>query len=240
MNLIFDIGNTSSKLAVFDGRNKITVFRTRDLSCDELENKLSPFIIEKAIISSVKTVPEYITDLLLVNIPYIHMLSHKSVLPFRNEYQTAETLGADRIAAVAGACLLFPGTDVLIIDAGTAITYDFVANNSYKGGNISPGLAIRFKALNRFTDKLPLINVAENFSSPGLNTNDAISAGVVTGVIYEINEYIRTFEESHADCKVVLTGGDSRFLKDKINHQPTYLPDIVVDGLNYILEYNAQ
>jgi type III pantothenate kinase len=99
---------------------------------------------------------------------------------------------------------------------------------------------MRFKALNKFTDKLPLISKVELYTNPGRNTPDAIMAGVITGLTYEINEYIRTFEIRHADSKIILTGGDGDFLKDKINCQITYMPDIVIDGLNYILEYNAK
>jgi type III pantothenate kinase len=99
---------------------------------------------------------------------------------------------------------------------------------------------MRFKALNKFTDKLPLISLSENYSNPGRNTNDAILAGVITGVTYEINEYIRTFKNKHIEFKLILTGGDGELLKDKINYQIAYMPDIVIDGLNYILEYNAK
>jgi type III pantothenate kinase len=99
---------------------------------------------------------------------------------------------------------------------------------------------MRFKALNKYTDRLPLVSPTRNFTFPGRNTNDAIMAGVITGVTYEINEYIRTFENKHSDFYIILTGGDSEYLKDKIDYQVTYMPDIVIDGLNYILEYNAK
>jgi type III pantothenate kinase len=240
MNLIFDIGNSSTKMAVFDGPEKKTVFRSKDFTCEKLEKKLSQFKIDKAIISSVKETPEYIIDLISVNIPFIHTLSHKSKLPFKIEYETPETLGADRIAAVASAFNIFPGADILVIDAGTAITFDFLSGKRYKGGNISPGLGMRFKALHKFTGKLPLVNPVPDYSFPGRNTTDAITAGVLTGVIYEINEYIRTFEKKHSDSKVILTGGDGVFLKDKIDHLSIYVPDAVIDGLNFILEYNAK
>jgi len=135
---------------------------------------------------------------------------------------------------------LFPGSSVLIVDAGSALTFDFLSGNSFKGGNISPGLNMRFKALNKFTDRLPLVSPKNRYTSPGKNTNDAIAAGVITGVIYEINEYIRTFVNEHNDFKIILTGGDGEFLKDKIDYHFTYMPDIVIDGLNIILEYNAK
>jgi type III pantothenate kinase len=240
MNLIVDIGNTSTKLAVFEGNDKVSQSRINDLSCAELEKELSGFKIKKAIVSSVKELPTFISDLFFSNIPVVHVLSHKSRLPFKIEYDTPETLGTDRIAAVAGAFNLFPGAEILVIDAGTAITFDFLSGYNYKGGNISPGLSMRFRALNSFTDKLPLVSRAESYTFPGRNTTDAIIAGVITGVTYEINEYIRTFENNHTDFKVIVTGGDSEYLKDKINYHITYVPDIVIDGLNYILEYNAK
>jgi type III pantothenate kinase len=239
MNLIVDIGNTSTKLAVFKGREKLFFSRINELSCEELGEKMSGYYIKKGIVSSVKKVPPFISDLLFHNIPYVHVLSHKSLLPFKIEYETPETLGTDRIAAAAGAHGIFPDSEIMIIDAGTAITFDFLSANIYKGGNISPGISMRFNALHNFTSKLPLVSITENYTFPGKNTIDAIAAGVITGVTYEINEYIRTFEKKHNDLKIILTGGDSSFLNDKINYQHSYMPDIVIDGLNNILEYNA-
>ncbi|MCJ7449835.1 MAG: type III pantothenate kinase [Bacteroidales bacterium] len=242
MNLIFDIGNTSTKIAVFDKKKKVLALQTKQYSWDKMQKLFSPYEheVDRAIVSSVRDIPEFIVDLATLNIPYVHVLSHMSKLPFKNEYETPETLGSDRIAAVAGASYLFPGKKVLIIDAGSAVTYDYLSGKSFKGGNISPGLSMRFKALHNFTGKLPLIPTTHKFSSPGKNTFEAITAGVIKGLIYEINEYIRTFEKSHTEFKVILTGGDSGYLKDKISHHVIYLPDIVIDGLNYILEYNAK
>lgn len=239
MNLIVDMGNTAAKVAVYKGNERVSLYRVKDLTSEELRNKLAAFKIDKAIVCSVRKDSDPATDLMPLRIPYIHNLSSKSRLPFRIEYDTPETLGPDRLAAVAGASSLWPGSDVLIIDAGTAITYDYLSGKTYKGGNISPGISIRFKALNKFTGRLPLVEASEIFTSPGRNTTDAIVAGVVTGVIYEINEYIRTFEKKYSQVKVVLTGGDGGFLRSKIGHSVTFLPDIVIDGLNNILEYNA-
>jgi type III pantothenate kinase len=240
MNLIADIGNTNIKLVVFDGKKKLAQTRLNELSCEDIEKELSGFKIDKAIISSVRSISPLLPELLFPNIPFVHVLSYKSLLPFKIEYTTPETLGTDRIAAIAGSFDLFPDSEILVIDAGTAITFDFLSSGSFRGGNISPGLKMRFKALNQFTDKLPLVSQSESFTFPGQNTNDAILAGVITGVTYEINEYIRTFENKLTDFKIILTGGDSEFLKSKINHHIIYMPDIVVDGLNYILDYNAK
>jgi type III pantothenate kinase len=242
MNLIFDIGNSSTKIALFDGLKKVKSLRTKQFRWNELQKIFAPYEkkIDKAIVSTVRDTPEFIIDLATLDIPYVHVLSYKSTVPFKNEYQTPEALGTDRIAAVAGAYLHFPGKKVLIIDAGTAITYDFLAGKAYKGGNISPGISMRFKALHKFTGKLPLASTTEKFYSPGRNTIEAITAGVINGIIYEINEYIRTFKKKHSEIIVVLTGGDSGYLKGRLDHDVTYLPEIVIDGLNYILEYNAK
>jgi type III pantothenate kinase len=240
MNLIADIGNTSTKLAVYDGKKMISSSKISELNCRDLDNILSSENIERAIISSVKDLPEFVTDLLFSNIPFIHVLSHTSKLPFRIEYDTPETLGPDRIAAVAGAYALYPGREVLVIDAGTAITYDLLLGRIYKGGNISPGVMMRFMALNQFTGKLPLVTPSWEYTSPGSGTADAINAGVICGVLYEINEYIRTFEEKYPAIRVILTGGDAPMIREKTIYRADYQPDIVMDGLNNILEYNAK
>ena len=240
MNVIYDIGNTVNKLAVYDKWVKIISLRTREHSCEKIREKTSPFRLDKMIICSVKDLPEFLYDLMSVDIPFVHILNNKSKLPFINEYETPETLGPDRLASVAGAMLHYPGEEVLIIDAGTAITYDFISGEKYKGGNISPGLTMRFRALHKFTHKLPLETVSGDFTFPGRNTADALRAGVITGVVYEINEYIRTFKKDHNKLKVILTGGDSEFLKDRIRYRAGHMPDLVLDGLNYILEYNAK
>ncbi len=239
MNLIIDMGNTAAKVAVYKGNERVSLYRVKDLNNEELRKKLASFKIDKAIICSVRKGSDPASDLLPFRIPYIHNLSSKSRLPFRIEYDTPETLGPDRLAAVAGASFMWPGSDVLIIDAGTAITYDYLAGKTFRGGNISPGMGIRFKALNKFTGRLPLVEASEIFTFPGRNTTDAIVAGVISGIIYEINEYIRTFEKKYSQVKVVLTGGDGEFLRNKISHNVTLMPDIVIDGLNNILEYNA-
>jgi type III pantothenate kinase len=238
MNLIFDVGNTATKMALYDGYEKITSFRTRQFSCEKLQEIFSDYSerINRAIISTVRNTPEFIIDLATHGIPYVHVLSHHTKLPFKNEYETPETLGPDRIAVVAGAFHMYPGRNVLIIDAGTAVTYDYLAGKSYLGGNISPGLSMRFKALHRFTGKLPLGSTLEKYYSPGKNTLEAVTAGVTDGLIYEINEYIRLFQEKNIDFMVVLTGGDSGYLKDKISYKINYQPDLVLAGLNYILE----
>lgn len=238
MNLVIDIGNSGAKLAVYNEGRKITVLREDNT---DIEKKLSPYKFKNAIISTVRPTLDDFAEKLIIRIPFVHFLSYKSRLPFTIEYDTPETLGPDRIAAVAGAYLIFPGADILVIDAGTAITYEFLTGKNYKGGNISPGMNMRFKALNKFTGRLPLVKPADFFTSPGKNTSDAIIAGVLNGIIYEINEYIRAFQKKYPQAKVILTGGEGDYLKTRIgNPVISYVRDLVLDGLNYILECNAK
>ncbi|NSW94251.1 MAG: type III pantothenate kinase [Bacteroidales bacterium] len=238
MNLVIDIGNSGAKLAVFNEGRKIIAIKADDT---DIEKKLSQYKFKNAIVSTVRSTLDEFVEKLTARIPFVHFLSYKSRLPFTIEYDTPETLGSDRIAAAAGAYLYFPGADVLVIDAGTAITYEFLSGKNYNGGNISPGMTMRFKALNKFTGRLPLVKPADFFTSPGKNTNDAIIAGVLNGIIYEINEYIRAFQKKYPQAKVILTGGDGNYLKPRIgNPVVNHIPDLVLDGLNYILECNAK
>ena len=114
---------------------------------------------------------------------------------------------------------LYPGRNILVIDAGSVVTYDYLSGKTYKGGNISPGLSMRFKALHKFTERLPLGTTLEKYDSPGKNTLEAITAGVINGLIYEINEYIRAFQENNIDSMIILTGGDSGYLKNRISYK---------------------
>jgi type III pantothenate kinase len=239
MNLIVDIGNSSTKVAIFDGSKKIDSFRTRQYDCSKIEQLLSPHNIDKAIICSVKDIPDFIYDLLTINIPFTHKLTHRSKFPFSLEYESPGTLGPDRIAAIAGAWFRFPGKEVLVIDAGSAMTFDYLEGKVYLGGNISPGLTMRFRSLHYFTGKLPLVTSSEKYSSPGKNTVEAITAGVIDGLVFEINEYIRKAREAKPNLKVVLTGGDGEFLKEKIRFDVDLIPDLVLEGLNQILIFNS-
>ena len=240
MNLIVDIGNSGIKLAIFSGKNKTASIRLETHDNEVLTEFIKNRNIEKAIISSVRDIPPSLKEILRTNIPFIHLVSDKTLIPFPVDDETPETLGTDRIAATAGAFKAFPGKDCLIIDAGSAITYDFLISGRYKGGNISPGIEMRFKALNQFTSRLPLVKPRGKFSFPGNNTHDAIEAGVITGVVYEINEYIHAFNKNYKDSVFIITGGDGNFLMERINENVIYIPDLVLEGLNYILEFNAK
>ncbi|MFN8239247.1 MAG: type III pantothenate kinase [Bacteroidales bacterium] len=240
MNLVVDIGNSNIKLAMYRGAGLVFLERFTDSQLIEMDQLLSEYQASRAIISSVRSIPEGFRKLIESRVATVHYLSENTLLPFRVSYKTPETLGRDRIAAVAGGFSRFPDSDVLVIDAGTAITFEFLSAGSYLGGNISPGIRMRFRALNAFTGSLPLVEPSEEYSSPGLSTTDAIRAGVINGVVYEINEYIRTFKNNYKNLRIILTGGDGHFLEGKIEPECLHVPELVTDGLNFILEYNAQ
>jgi type III pantothenate kinase len=162
-------------------------------------------------------------------------------LPIEVHYQTPETLGNDRIAAATGANFLRPDRDVLIIDAGTAITYEIVeASGVYIGGNISPGMTTRFRALHRFTEKLPLVREPEQISWLGTTTETAIQAGVVNGIIYEMDGYIHDVRKKYPDVFVFLTGGHSFYFERRLKNSIFAAINLVLVGLNRILEYNVE
>ncbi len=158
-----------------------------------------------------------------------------------NCYKTPETLGKDRIAAAVGGFDLYPDTNLLIIDAGTAITYDIVNDkHQFLGGNISPGIEMRFKALHQFTGKLPLVK-QQNFGKLyGTSTEEAIRAGVQNGVVFEIDKAIDTFKEFYKNLKVIITGGDAEFFDKKLKNSFFVNFNLTALGLNRILEYNGE
>ncbi|MCD8193274.1 MAG: type III pantothenate kinase, partial [Tannerellaceae bacterium] len=156
-------------------------------------------------------------------------------------YQTPHTLGKDRLAAAVGANYLQPGKDLLIIDAGTAITYEVVeAAGIYTGGNISPGMTTRFRALNHFTEKLPLVAEKEDIPPIGYNTETAIQAGVVNGIIYEMDGYINDLRVKYPGLLVFLTGGHSFYFERRLKNSIFADINLVMTGLNRILEYNVE
>jgi len=197
--------------------------------------------LNRAILSSVKSVDDEILQFLSENFDCFIELDHQTELPIENLYETPETLGKDRLAAAVGANELFPDQNLLIIDAGTAITYDLVSEkNQFVGGNISPGLQMRFNALNHFTGKLPLVNYSDEFQPIGKNTTDAIRAGVQNGILYEIERTIDLFNRNYQNLQIVMTGGDSIFFDKKLNYSIFVHFNITLIGLNRILEHNAK
>ena len=239
MNLVIDIGNTTAKIAVFDGEEltEIHYGSNRSLAC--LPTLAGSFPIKRGILSSVVTVTEEMRSQIAASGIPMMWLTPETSLPVANLYQTPQTLGPDRLAAVVAANYMQPGKNCLVIDAGTCITYDFIdAAGNYRGGNISPGMQMRLKALNEFTDKLPLVAHEGDCPLWGVSTETAIRAGVRQGIGLEIEGYIRREKEKDPHLLVFLTGGDGFSLADPIKETIFADKMLVLKGLNRILNYN--
>lgn len=241
MNLVIDQGNTVTKLAVFQGREMIARMVEPVLSTKYLQSLFGEYPeISKGIISSVSTYPDDVSELLSYKLKPFLILNSKTPLPIINKYSTKETLGYDRIADAVGAFSMFPGSDILVIDAGTAITIDLVTTSGeFFGGNISPGIDLRFKALHENTKKLPLIKKNEEYPFLGKTTEEAILAGVLNGITFELNGYIDKLKSQYPDLKIILTGGDMKYFDKKLKYSIFANLNLNLSGLNRILEYNV-
>lgn len=239
MYLIVDIGNTCAKLAVFDGAEMLCVEQCSNRTLDALPSLAARYPFQRGILSSVIDLDESVRAAWeALPFPRLQLNSH-TPLPITHRYATPETLGPDRIAAVVGAHDRFPNHDILVIDAGTAITYDFIDHHGcYHGGNIAPGMAMRFKALHAFTGRLPLVESSADVPLLGDTTASAIQSGVVRGIQWEMEGCIRQLQRIYPDLLVFLTGGTT-FSFDT-NVKSTIFADkfLVLKGLNRILRYN--
>ncbi len=241
MRLILDFGNTYQKCALFEGDKLIAFERFENISLKDLQ----VFIAgtqkpQSAILSSVIHTKEEIIRWLESNFFFI-LFDHKTPIPIKNLYGTPDTLGRDRLAAAIGAAAHYPGENVLSIDTGTAIKFDFVnKEGEYLGGSISPGLWLRFKALHTFTDKLPLIGYSEQHPLIGDSTQTSILSGVMNGTIAEINGMIERYQSLYPELKIVLTGGESIYFEKSIKSNIFADSKLVIKGLNEILKFNEE
>lgn len=241
MNLIVDVGNSLVKLAVFQGESLLLKESiTHNNVIDKvkfLENQYTRF--QNVIIASVGKLKQDQFDFFQKSYNVL-LLDHRTMLPFQNHYETPQTLGVDRIALVAAAVWRYPHTDCLIIDTGTCITYDFINNDKiYLGGAISPGIHMRYQALNHFTANLPLLERDSPNGFIGRSTNASIHSGVINGVVRELEGIIAEYESKYSDLTVILTGGDSKFLSKQLKSSIFANSNFLLEGLNYILQFNS-
>jgi type III pantothenate kinase len=242
LRLIIDAGNTNLKLFCFE--NDIIVSKDIFNSDKEAliflkEQKINNNILE-CIVSKVRDISEELEHFLITNYKTL-FFSLQLKIPIKITYLTPNTLGHDRIAAVSGASVMFPDQNTLIIDAGTAITYNILEKgNIYHGGAISPGLTTRFKALHTFTGKLPLLSINEEKQNLfGKTTEEAIICGVQNGVLHEVNGVIAEFEKEFQNLTIVFTGGDCFFFEKLLKNRIFAVPNLTAIGLNKILELNV-
>ena len=248
MNLCIDQGNSRTKVALMTDEGRIqNHFIYKQFSSAEVERLFDLYDISDSIISSVVDIEAAVVNTLSRRSQHFVLFDHNTPVPIINRYDTPQTLGLDRLAAAVGAKSLCPNENLLIIDAGSAITYDFVTEEGeYIGGNIAPGLKMRLTILQRMTKKLPLVDVDENELIPlfGKNTRDAIAAGVIRGVAYEVKGYMRTLREKVPHFETFLTGGNAPYILNNVRASRTeerklrLEKNLVLRGLNEILVYN--
>jgi len=241
MNLVIDVGNTSVKLAVFEGdtlKHKKAIKHDFILKHIHFLNRKYP-TISNGIIASVARLKDSDVAYIAANFDLLE-LNTSTKLPFNNLYTTPHTLGIDRMALVSASVKQYPKKNALVIDAGTCITYDFVtAKNEYLGGAISPGIRMRYKSLNRLTANLPLLETEIPNNITGSSTNSSIHSGIVFGVLNEIDGVIDSYQQKYSDLTVILTGGDAKFLSKQLKSSIFANSNFLLEGLNYILQFNS-
>jgi type III pantothenate kinase len=235
--LIVDIGNSRIKAAKFEGTDLLEALVFTDLK--ELKTYAAQLSIDASIISSVR----YDESTLQAELDFqFHFLNTTSKVPFINKYETPHTLGVDRKAALAGARSYFPAGSVLVIDMGSCITYDVLAaDETFIGGSISPGLAMRFLAMHQQTARLPLANLEKDVipSLSGEHTLACLQSGVYYGILHEIEGFIRQYSKRYPDLRVIICGGDSFFFETLTKDHIFVIPNLVLYGLNRILLDNV-
>ena len=243
MNLVVDIGNTRTKVSFFEGENVVEQSVFPQLTLAQCEKWWQDNRFTAAIVSASGRDTEGVVDFLRTK-TFVIALDHTTPLPVQNSYGTPHTLGKDRLAAAIGAGVLFPDTACMVIDSGTCITYDVIdMTGAFLGGNIAPGLDMRLKAMHHFTAKLPLVAAATEVPLEllGKSTVQALRNGAQIGLLAEIEGMISRFEQEMGPLQILLTGGDSPFIKQHLSHNRVLQTDILVSiGLNAILNYNKK
>lgn len=238
MNICVDIGNTATKIGVFHNSELESFIRFEGHDVEDIIKIISDTTASHCIVSStVHLSDDYKDKLMTLNGCYVHFFDFKTPIPVRNLYQSPQTMGMDRLAAVIGAYDLKPNNDILIIDAGTAITFDILnSSGEYLGGNISPGLEMRFKALHEYTSLLPLVSDYSVKSEVGVDTISAIQNGVINGVKYEIKGVIESFVSKYPQLLIFLTGGNDFDFDTRIKKRNFVDKYLVLRGLNRVLK----
>jgi len=242
MNICIDQGNSRTKVALFSAEGKLVKsFLYKAFSSADAERLFQLYPIENSIISSVVNLESSMVNALNRLSKQFVLFDHHTPVPIQNDYLTPETLGQDRLAAAVGASWLCGKENLLIIDVGSAITYDFVSEEGhFLGGNIAPGVKMRLTALRTMTKKLPQVEVDEQELMPlyGQKTRDAIATGVVRGIVFEVRGYMRVMQERTQHFKTFITGGNAPYVISNVKEGMIYEKHLVLIGLNRILEYN--
>jgi type III pantothenate kinase len=242
MILTIDVGNTRIKGAVFE-KNKLLEFLI--FENEELQKKIQETLkkypkIVVLVVASVGNVDVEAFSF-LENKVKMEWITHNSLFPFENKYETPATLGIDRMILASGAVLQFPNQNRLVIDAGTCITYDFINNqNQYIGGAISVGLGLRYKALHNYTAKLPLLESKYPDNYIGKSTQESLHSGAVNGLLYEIEGFLSHYEADYSKFTIILTGGDAVFLAKRLKNTIFANSNFLLESLHLTYQYKIK
>lgn len=238
VTLCFDFGNTRLKCAVFQGSSLIEALTLNDDSEGTVLDIVRRYKPAKSLLSSVINHNPVIEQILL-SAGKFHRLDHLSKIPITSPVGKPETIGADRLAMVVAASELFPDKNNLVVGLGTAVTYNFInKKKEFLGGSISPGMEMRFKSLQMFTAKLPLIKKDWNFPLIGYDTRTNILSGVILGMAKEIDGIIDSYSEKYTNLNVLLTGGDSTYFAHHLKNKIFADLNLIFKGLYAISELN--
>ena len=240
MNLVIDAGNTHIKLGVFTGGG---LQHVKSVSREGFVEAIKEVFaknpgISHAILASVGEPEDPVLEVVSV-FCRVHVVSPDTKVPYKNAYATTRTLGADRKALATAAFFHAEKENILVIDAGSCITYDMVNDiGEYMGGAISPGLRMRYKSLNTFTARLPLLEPKQPLALIGNATESSIHSRVVNGLCMEVDGMIDQYKSRFPNLTVILTGGDAQFLSERLKNTIFAHSNFLLEGLNQLLEYN--
>ena len=236
--LCLDLGNTRLKWAIFSNGEIRHTGVLQDDGVEDLRKCIETYKPDKSILSSVVDHPAAMEELLKSQTRF-HKLDHHSRVPITTPVGKPETIGADRLALVVAAAHYFPEKNNLVIGLGSAVTYNYINRfHQFIGGSISPGMEMRFKSLEVFTAKLPLVKPHWNFPLLGYDTKTNIQSGVIFGMAKEIDGVIEAYEERYENLHVLMTGGDAHYFMPFLKKKITEDPDLIFKGLYVISEYN--
>ena len=234
-----DFGNTRKKLGYFQGEKLINEIELRDNYIEHVTELLDYYKPESAILSSVVNHDTTIEEILRDRTKFI-LLDHNTPLPFLNAYGSPKTLGNDRLALVAGLRQYYPDKNGLVISVGTCITYNFLAaNNTFRGGAISPGVNMRLRSMHDYTDQLPLVGDRGYDSLLGFDTETSIRSGAMNGAAAEIDGMIQRYEDEYGEINAVLTGGDTSYFARRLKKEIFADRYFTLKGLYAILIHNV-
>lgn len=238
MNLCIDIGNTRIKYMIFDNENQQLFYHVEEEISELTVLAIQSYPIQNTMVCSTRNIDDQTKEKL--SFGDFHLMTYETDLPISNKYLTPKTLGLDRLASACAVRSLFPNQTVIIINAGTCITSDLLdQSGNFLGGNISPGLHMRLKAMHHFTSKLPLVEMKYNENMIGQDTTSALQNGAVRGAIYELRAFIADIKSQYQhEVKVIVGGGDATIITKHLKIENIHVPNLVLIGLNEILKHS--